>query len=94
MLAGDIGGEAEALIEGLSTELAQAERLERLLGPALAAALEAAGAVRTRVSEARSDFARLLDTAEGITLASINAGLLADRSGMSKAAMDVLSRTV
>lgn len=93
-LAGDIGAEAAALLDGLSGELAQAARLEAFLGPALSTALEAAGAVRDRVAQGQSDLSRLRCTAEAITLASVNAGLLADRSGVSKAAMDVLSRTV
>lgn len=93
-LAGDMGAQAAQMLDVWRTELADAHQIERLVGPALTAAMSAVGNIDTAITTARQNFETLSATALDVSLATVNAGLLAMRSGAAKAAMDVLSTTV
>lgn len=93
-LVSDMASEAAVLLDGLWGELAQAGQLRAHPGPVLAAAIEAAGALRERVAEGRVGVDPLRETSRRIPRAAVSAGLLAGRGGTAQAAMDNLSRNV
>lgn len=93
-LVSDLGAEVEALLTALGDELDSSARLEATLGPALVVSVEADAETRACVARAHADFRKLQDIERSMTLAAVNAGLLAGRRGSAKAAMDVLSRAV
>lgn len=93
-LAGDTGQQAAQLLAGWRAELDDGHQIERLVAPALEGAMAAVTNIDSVVTDARDNLETLSATALEVSLATVNAGLLARRSGSAKSAMDVLSTTV
>lgn len=93
-LAGDTGAQAAQLLAGWRAELDDGHQIERLVAPALEGAMAAVENIDAAVTDARGNLETLSATALEVSLATVNAGLLARRSGSAKSAMDVLSTTV
>lgn len=93
-LSSDTGEKAASLLAAWRAELADGQKVERLVGPALDGAMGAVGNISSSIADARDNLETLSSTALEVSLATVNAGLLARRSGSAKSAMDVLSTTV
>ncbi|WP_148043709.1 hypothetical protein [Paracoccus methylarcula] len=93
-LTGDTGAQAAQLLAGWRAELDDGHQIERLVAPALEGAMAAVENIDTVIADARGNLETLSSTALEVSLATVNAGLLARRSGSAKSAMDVLSTTV
>lgn len=93
-LTGDTGAQAARLLAEWRAELDDGHQIERLVAPALEGAMAAVRNIDTAVGHARDNLETLSSTALEVSLATVNAGLLARRSGSAKSAMDVLSTTV
>lgn len=93
-LTGDTGAQAALFLAGWRAELDDGQQIERLVAPALEGAMAAVGNIDAAVTAARGNLETLSATALEVSLATVNAGLLARRSGSAKSAMDVLSTTV
>lgn len=93
-LAGDTGEQASRLLTAWREELSGGQHIERMVAPRLEEAKSAVTSIEDAVDAAKDNLETLSMTALDVTLATVNAGLLARRSGSAKAAMDVLSVTV
>lgn len=93
-LAGDTGERASELLAIWHAELDESNKVERLVAPALEAAMKAVKNIDAAIGASRENLQALSDTALEVSLATVNAGLLAMRSGTAKSAMNVLSTTV
>lgn len=93
-LAGDTGERTTELLAVWQEELDEGNKIERLVAPALEAAMDSVKNIDTAISSSRQNLQTLSETALEVSLATVNAGLLAMRSGTAKAAMNVLSTTV
>ncbi|WP_182912895.1 hypothetical protein [Paracoccus onubensis] len=93
-LTGDTGAQATKLLAVWRAELDDGHQIEQLVAPALNGAMDAVQNINSSIADARENLETLSSTALEVSLATVNAGLLARRSGSAKSAMDVLSTTV
>lgn len=93
-LTGDTGARTTKLLACWRAELDDGHQIEQLVGPALSGAMDAVRNINSSIADARENLETLSSTALEVSLATVNAGLLARRSGSAKSAMDVLSTTV
>lgn len=93
-LAGDTGERTTELLAAWQAELDESNKVERLVAPALESAMEAVKNIDAAIGASRQNLQTLSETALEVSLATVNAGLLAMRSGTAKSAMNVLSTTV
>lgn len=93
-LAGDTGERTTELLAVWRAELDESNKVERHVAPALEAAMKAVKNIDAAIGASRQNLQTLSETALEVSLATVNAGLLAMRSGTAKSAMNVLSTTV
>lgn len=93
-LIGNTGEHTAQLLNNWRSELDDGHEIERAVSPALIDAMDAMKQIDMAIIDAGENLETLTATALDVSLATVNAVLLARRSGSAKAAMGVLSTAV